>query len=98
MASFSPKVILEAFSPEGDLAVRFRNRTQARPLIPLRASINEYTNAELVELLRWITSDGQLRTDEELLTEVVPLLGFSRRGARIERAVRDAIRIYRQSS
>jgi hypothetical protein len=40
-----------------------------------------------MQLLRWIASDGQLRTDDQIVDEMVSTLGFSRRGIRIERAI-----------
>jgi NOL1/NOP2/fmu family ribosome biogenesis protein len=36
-----------------------------------------------MQLLRWIASDGQLRTDDQIVDEMVSTLGFSRRGIRI---------------
>ena len=66
-----------------------------RPHVPVRTSINQYSTAELIQLLRWIASDGQLRTDDQILDEMVATLGFSRRGARIERAIQAAIGIWR---
>jgi very-short-patch-repair endonuclease len=62
-----------------------------RPSIPVRTSISEYGSVELIQLVKWITSDGQLRTDDQIIDEIVPILGFSRRGVRIEDAVRNAI-------
>jgi len=41
------------------------------PAIPVRTSIALYTQSELVQLLRWIASDGQLRTDDEILDETL---------------------------
>ncbi|MGZ4788084.1 MAG: hypothetical protein ACXVZX_06165 [Terriglobales bacterium] len=46
---------------------------------------------ELVDLVNWIGSDGQLRTDEQIIAEMVPMLGFSRRGARFDAALKRAI-------
>ncbi|PYV03941.1 MAG: hypothetical protein DMG10_09535 [Acidobacteria bacterium] len=63
----------------------------AHPSIPYRDSITDYDAGELTALIRWINSDGQLRTDDELVDEMVRELGFARRGARIEAAVREAI-------
>ena len=63
-----------------------------RPYIPRKATIDDYSSNELVELVRWVISDGQLRTDEQIMEEILPELGFSRRGVRIETAIRDAIR------
>jgi hypothetical protein len=45
----------------------------------------------LVELVRWIKSDGRLLTDEEITEEVVDELGFGRKGRNIEAAIRRAI-------
>jgi very-short-patch-repair endonuclease len=70
-------------------------RRKPRPRISPKASIEDYTANELVELVRWVNSDGQLRTDEQILSDILPELGFSRRGVRIETALRDAIRRYR---
>ncbi|HKV93642.1 MAG TPA: AAA domain-containing protein [Candidatus Angelobacter sp.] len=70
------------------------SQTQPRkikPAIPLKPSIAHYSVRELAELINWINSDGQLRTDEEIITEMVSVLGFARRGTRIELALRNAI-------
>ena len=50
---------------------------------------------ELNRLLAWIASDGHLRTDDQIIDEMVAELGFSRRGARIERALQVAIARWR---
>ncbi len=62
-----------------------------RPRIGRRGSIDDYSVGELVQLLRWIRSDGLLRTDDELLDRAMDELGFVRRGPRIEAAIREAI-------
>jgi hypothetical protein len=66
-----------------------------KPQVPARTSINDYHGSELIELIRWIASDGQLRTDDQIIDEIVPELGFSRRGVRIETAIRSAIALWR---
>lgn len=66
-----------------------------RPPIYDRDSIDDYGPNELVEIVRWINSDGQLRTDEQIIEEMIPMLGFARRGIRIESALRYAIRHWR---
>jgi hypothetical protein len=68
------------------------NQRGQRPNIPLRSKIGDYTQAELIALIRWILSDGCLRTDDEICTEMVRELGFKRRGVRIEEAVRAALK------
>jgi very-short-patch-repair endonuclease len=64
----------------------------ARPRLRQGLSIDEYESSELCALVRWVTSDGHLRTDEEIVTEVARELGFQRRGARIVSAIEAAIR------
>jgi very-short-patch-repair endonuclease len=86
------KVAANGHSPHCDASAQPRN---PRPAIPLKSSITEYNVRELAELIVWITSDGRLRTDEEIITEMVSVLGFARRGARIESAIRSAIRFVR---
>ena len=66
-----------------------------RPYIPVRTSIDQYSMSELIQLLQWISSDSQLRTDDQLIDEMIVALGFSRRGARIDRAVQSAIGYWR---
>lgn len=56
-----------------------------------RASIDDYTVAELRAVVRWVKSDGLNRTDAELIPEVMRALGFNRRGARIVEAIQRAI-------
>jgi hypothetical protein len=57
----------------------------------VRTTIADYSQTELLQLLRWIASDGQLRTDEQILDEMVATIGFARRGKRIETAILSAI-------
>ena len=91
--SHSPKVgiapaiqssVLEVNSPQVS--------RETRPSVPKRSKIDDYTQAELIVLIRWILSDSCLRTDEEILREMVVELGFKRRGARIDKAVQAAIK------
>jgi len=78
----------QSLTPEINSPTALRGR---RPNVPKRAKIDDYTQAELMSLIRWILSDGCLRTDEEILKEMLPELGFKRRGARIDQAVFAAI-------
>jgi very-short-patch-repair endonuclease len=70
----------------------------ARPDIPHYASIDKYRQKDLVTLIRWISSDNLLRTDEEIIDEMVKELGFKRRGPRIEDVLRQAIDASRRPS
>ena len=82
-------------SGQGNASSRERGnatgRRGPRPTLFKRTSITDYRQGELAAMVRWITSDGRVLTDEEILSETVKELGFSRRGARIEAAVRAAI-------
>lgn len=84
----------QSLTPEINSPTALRGR---RPNVPKRAKIDDYTQAELMSLIRWILSDGCLRTDEEILKEMLPELGFKRRGARIDQAVFGAIQRLRSS-
>ncbi len=55
-------------------------------------NITHYHDHQLAELVRWIESDGLLRTDEQLMAEMLREMGFRRRGKRIEDALARAIR------
>lgn len=72
-------------------------RRGSRPPVLHRTAIHEYSHGELVELVRWINSDGRLRTDEEIIEEMVDELGFGRRGRNIEAAIRRAIETARDA-
>lgn len=72
------------------------HRRGPRPQVSMRTSISQYSISELAQLLRWIASDGQLRTDDQIISEMVAALGFSRRGARIERAILTAIEYWQR--
>jgi len=53
--------------------------------------VGEYSRRALIEVARWIESDGLLRTEEQMMREMMDALGFRRKGTRIETALRDAI-------
>jgi very-short-patch-repair endonuclease len=69
-----------------------------KPKIPSYNSISDYQLEDLIQLIEWIQSDGLLRSDEELVSELIPLLGFRRRGSRIEEELRFAIESSRESN
>jgi very-short-patch-repair endonuclease len=66
-----------------------------RPLLGPHRAITEYTASQLRALAAWIDSDGRLRTDDEIVEEMVRELGYLRRGHRIEEALRSAVARYR---
>jgi len=63
----------------------------AKPRLARREGIADYPRRELVRLIRWLHSDGLLRTDEEILDEMTAELGFKRRGPKAEEALRAAV-------
>ena len=68
-----------------------------RPPVPRRGSggynsITDYSHYQLVSLVRWIESDTLLRTDEDVMREMLVELGFKRSGSRIRAAIGRAIR------
>ena len=68
----------------------------ARPSVPPKGArgyekITDYRHDQLVALARWIESDTLLRTEEDLLAEMMVELGFRRRGKLIEDALTRAI-------
>ena len=67
-------------------------RDQRRPSVPSDQPIDYYTDSQLIGLARWIVSDGRLRSDDELVQEMMGELGFSRRGAKIMARLQDAVR------
>jgi hypothetical protein len=44
-----------------------------------------------MNLLRWVKSDGKLRTNDELVDEMFEALPFSRRGSRIDAALKRVV-------
>jgi very-short-patch-repair endonuclease len=87
-----PEVWVEDLAPEIPLQELSAKRSSVFPPIPKRASIGEYTSGELRALFVWVTSDGRLRTHDEIADEMFTALPFARRGSKIEAALRNTIR------
>jgi len=66
-------------------------RSLPRPGLQPGESIDTYTPENLLDIVTWVASDGLLRTDLELLDEVVSVMGYQRRGVRIVDRVERAI-------
>lgn len=64
-----------------------------KPSVPTYETIDDYSETELLAIVDWVSSDGLLRTDEELVREVFAPLPFDRLGrkirARLEELIRD---------
>jgi very-short-patch-repair endonuclease len=58
-------------------------RKGPRPPVTAGLSIEAYSDAELASLARWIRTDDALRTEDELLQEMMRELGFQRRGKNV---------------
>ncbi len=80
-----------AGDPDPPLAAASPMRA-SRPPVPGNRPIGYYTHRQLVSLVRWIESDTLLRTEDEVLAQVMQDLGFERRGKNIISAIRQAIR------
>ena len=63
----------------------------ARPQIVSREKIGDYPPQEIDTIVRWITSDERLRTDDEIISEAIQELGFQKRGTKIVAAIERAI-------
>ncbi len=63
-----------------------------KPPILVNVPIDQHNPREILMLLDWIQSDGQLRTDEELIQELVQHLGYKRRGSHIEARLRGILK------
>ena len=61
------------------------------PIRTHRDSIDDYSPTELVAVVRWIESDTLLRTEAQLLAEMMRTLGFARKGWKITAALTTAI-------
>jgi very-short-patch-repair endonuclease len=89
----SPAVSEGACERDGSSAAS-RARGPRPHVIPID-EITEYSESELMAMISWIESDGRLRSDEEIIEELVPELGFRRRGARIEGVLKSTLQKYR---
>jgi very-short-patch-repair endonuclease/DNA polymerase III delta prime subunit len=83
-------------TPHLDTQVPSPQQRGPRPQVSSRASIDEYSDLELIMLVEWVGSDGLLRTDEEWCQEVLQLLPFTRLGNRIKYRLTRAINIVKE--
>lgn len=68
-----------------------------RPLVPGRQTIDQYSDRELRQIAKWVTSDGLLRTDEELIREIFETLPFKRLGNQIRERLKTVVEVVRTS-
>lgn len=86
--------ITESSVNQDESPIKPRSR-EMRPHISRRDAITEYSEWELMAMIDWIESDGRLRSDEEIIDELLPEFGFHRRGARIEGVLKSALEKHR---
>jgi very-short-patch-repair endonuclease len=81
-------------SPAGSTGIRSTatpRRNGARPTIRPGVPHTDYSDRELRALVKWIVSDGRLRTDDELMKEMLNELGLRRLGDRMRTRFAEAI-------
>jgi very-short-patch-repair endonuclease len=79
----------------GDLDSNISDRGP-RPSFPSgRSAITDWPLPDLVRLGKWIESDGKLRTEDDLKTELMQELGITRRGSRVIRVLDEVVAILR---
>lgn len=62
-----------------------------RPSFQAGLAVDAYDQSTLIRVAKWVRSDGLLRTEDELLDEIMGVLGFKRRGKKIVAALSQAI-------
>jgi hypothetical protein len=62
-----------------------------RPRVRRADSIDKVSFYELDRLVLWTLSDPRPKTEDEFLAEVTGYLGYKRRGARIDDAIRQSV-------
>lgn len=72
-------------------------RSLPKPRMWAGEPITTYSRSQLAAVVRWIESDGLLRTEEDIIRDAMNELGWRRRGSRIETSLRDAIALARRS-
>lgn len=68
-----------------------RPRRPRKPSITVGKPVTAYSPEELTAVVRWIDTDGEKRTDDELLRAAMKELGFARIGPRIKEALGAAV-------
>ena len=87
-APYDPEPSPEVAAPAEPPAVRDES---LRPFLYQGQPITAYSSDDLERLVLWIKSDDLLRTEEELLTEMMRELGFQRRGKNVVAVLKAAI-------
>ncbi len=83
-------------STNTESAARPRARSR-KPYVWPSGNIYRHSEDEIQRVIEWICSDGILRSDDEILTEAVPALGFQRRGRLVDERVRESVARWRRN-
>ena len=62
------------------------------PKVTRGLPIRFYSQGELRAVVEWVKADGRLRTEDELIGEIMHYFGFQRRGPRIVAAIQKAMK------
>jgi very-short-patch-repair endonuclease len=71
---------------------------EPKPFQPDGRPITQYYERDLVRFIKWINSDGQLRTAEEIMAIAIPELGYERTSAPRREVLDKAIAAYRRAT
>ncbi len=82
-APIEQRVELEPDIEPADIPSEAQRDDALKPDIRPPAQIVEYSEDELIALVRWIESDGRVHSREQLISECMEAFGFRRRGSRI---------------
>lgn len=93
-----PRLTPRANKPAKQLELQpIARQRDPRPRVPVRDKIDDYSDRELKQIAEWVTSDGLLRTDEELIREIFTTLPFDRMGSRIKERLKNVAAAVRQA-
>lgn len=85
--------VLEAEVVPAAAEIEFvENGRGRKPRLPDADSIDDYTDAQLGAMVRWLRADGMLRTEAQELELMMEHLGFARRGPKIVDRITGALR------
>jgi hypothetical protein len=71
-----------------------RNQARgARPPVPAGLKSHEYTQAQLIDVCKWLLTDGLQLDRDERVEQALRELGFQRRGPRIAERLTRAVEI-----
>lgn len=88
----APQTPVEERRPAEDVP----QRSGPCPVYATGGPITEYSRGQLIDLVRWIDSDTLLRSEDQVIDEIMQILGYRRRGARIVAAIEGAIHVARR--